>query len=681
MHRRIFSRLPYRTQSAWPAMPWLACAAIALLTSTACAGPSPQPAETPAAAQTVTHPLDALTADEIATAVKVLREAGRADDRTLFASISLEEPPKGAVLAWTAGAPIPRAARVIMRRDARTREAVVDVVGSTVMSDTEVAGQPFVTVSEINAVITAVTSDPRMRDGLRLRGITNPAALFCAPRTVGNFGAPEENTRRITKVDCLDTSNARTNMFAKPIEGLFATVDLDTHEVLGVTDLGVVPIPGGNSELDPASIGALRTVHPVVQTLPDGGNVAIDHSLVQWQKWSFHVRWDIRAGVILSLVRFNDRSVLYQGSLAEIFVPYQDPTTGWYYRNYLDEGDYGFGTMASPLVPGADCPATATFLSPVISNAAGGADTLDGRICIFERAPGEPAWRHTELLSGATESRPAIELVVRYIATVGNYDYVLDWVFDQKGNLTYRGGATGIDSVKGVTAQRASDPTAPADTAWGPLVAPGRAGIFHDHFFSIRLDLDVDGPVNSFVSAALVPERLPAGQPRRTIWKRQEQVARTDTEAKFRLSYERPAMWYVVNPARTNALGYPVGYRIQASGNALPLVDEGDSPLSRAQFASQHMWVTPYARDERWAAGDYPNQSTPGQGLPAWTAKRRNIENTDIVLWYTMGFHHMPSAEDWPVYNLGWHTVTLRPYQFFDRNPALDVPPVSETRR
>ncbi len=115
-----------------------------------------------------------------------------------------------------------------------------------------------------------------------------------------------------------------------------------------------------------------------------------------------------------------------------------------------------------------------------------------------------------------------------------------------------------------------------------------------------------------------------------------------------------------------------------AEGNALPLVDEDDMPLARALFATQHLWVTPYDPDERWAAGDYPNQSEPGQGLPAWTANRRPVENTDIVLWYTLGFHHMPSAEDWPVYNLGWHSLTVKPYNFFDRNPALDAAPLAE---
>ena len=84
--------------------------------------------------------------------------------------------------------------------------------------------------------------------------------------------------------------------------------------------------------------------------------------------------------------------------------------------------------------------------------------------------------------------------------------------------------------------------------------------------------------------------------------------------------------------------------------------------------------MTPYSPEERYAAGDYPNQSEPGQGLPAWTSHCAT-SRPGLVLWYTMGFHHVPSSEDWPVYNLGWHSVTLTPYNFFDRNPALDLPP------
>ncbi len=610
----------------------------------------------------------------------ILRSAGLVDDKTLIASIDLLEPPKADVLAWKTGDPIPRSAKVVLRRNSTTIEAVVDLGKRAVASHREVPGvQPFVTLPEILSAISTTTADPRMQAGLRKRGITDFDKLFCAPRTVGNFGTEDERTKRITKIDCFDIRDVKTDVFAKPIEGLFATVDLDSGKVLEVTDLGVVPVPGGNSELDRASTGPQRVVRPIVQSAPEGSNITLDGSMVHWQKWSFHLRWGIREGVVLSLVKYQDgdrsRSVLYEGHLSEIFVPYQDPTEGWYYRNYMDAGDYGFGTFASPLIPGADCPASAIYLSPVMSNVAGGADVQDKRICIFERSPGEPAWRHYDFITLVTESRPATELVVRYIAAVGNYDYVLDWVFDQKGNITYRAGATGIDSVKGVASQKLGDPTAAEDTKYGPLVAPGRAGINHSHFLSVRLDLDVDGTSNMFARNALVPEKLPAQAHRRTsIWTTQEMAPKTDTEAKFRLSYEQPAMWHVMNMDRRNAMGYPVSYMIHPRGNSQMLMDPADPAFARAQFANYHLWVTPYAPDERYAAGDYPNQSEPGQGLPAWTSHSRDIQNRDIVLWYTMGFHHVPSSEDWPVYSLGWHEVTLTPYNFFDRNPALDLP-------
>jgi primary-amine oxidase len=628
------------------------------------------------------HPLDALDASEITATTVILKGAGHVDDKTLVSSITLQEPPKANVLAWKTGDAIPRSAKAVLRRNATTFEAVVDLGSGKVLSHKAIPGaQPLVTLPEIISAIEVTTSDPKMQEGLRKRGITDFEQLFCAPRTVGNFGAEIERTRRIVKVDCFDIRGVKSDVFANPIEGLFATVDLDRGEVLEVTDLGVVPIPRGNSELDPASTGVRGNTRPIVQSAPEGSNITVDGSMVRWQKWSFHLRWDLREGVVVSLVNYQDgdrsRSVLYQGHLSEIFVPYQDPTEGWYYRNYMDEGDYGFGTMASALVPGADCPATAIYLSPVMSNVTGGADVLDKRICIFEIAPGEPAWRHYDFITGALESRPAIELIVRYIATVGNYDYVLDWAFDQKGNITYRAGASGIDAVKGVAAQKLGDPTAAQDTAYGPLISPGRAGINHDHFLSLRLDLDVDGTANMFARNLLVPEKLPAQAHRRTsIWTTKEVPAKTDTEAKFRLSYERPAMWHVMNMSRKNATGYPVGYMIHPRGNALMVMDPDDPAASRAQFTNYHLWVTPYAPEERYAGGDYPNQSEPGQGLPAWTSHSRDIQNQDLVLWYTMGFHHVPSSEDWPVYNLGWHAVTLTPYNFFDRNPALDVAPV-----
>ena len=114
--------------------------------------------------------------------------------------------------------------------------------------------------------------------------------------------------------------------------------------------------------------------------------------------------------------------------------------------------------------------------------------------------------------------------------------------------------------------------------------------------------------------------------------------------------------------------------RAGADGLALTLMSPDDFPSKRAGFASYDLWVTPYSPDERWAGGSYPNQSKGDDGLPTWTAANRAIENTDILLWYTIGFHHVVRAEDWPVMPTSWHESQLRPFAFFPRNPALDVP-------
>ena len=87
------------------------------------------------------------------------------------------------------------------------------------------------------------------------------------------------------------------------------------------------------------------------------------------------------------------------------------------------------------------------------------------------------------------------------------------------------------------------------------------------------------------------------------------------------------------------------------------------------------LWVTPYAREERWPCGEMVVQATSDLGLPAWTAADRPIQDTDVVLWYVFGIHHVTRPEDWPVMPVDTVSFWLKPVGFFDRNPALDVAP------
>lgn len=106
-----------------------------------------------------------------------------------------------------------------------------------------------------------------------------------------------------------------------------------------------------------------------------------------------------------------------------------------------------------------------------------------------------------------------------------------------------------------------------------------------------------------------------------------------------------------------------------------------DDPLqARAAFAAHSLWLTAYNPNEKWSAGQYPNLSKPGQGLPVYVSDQQKIANADIVAWYTMGFRHITRPEDFPILPTRWHEFQLRPVQFFDRDPsaALTIKPVKK---
>jgi primary-amine oxidase len=185
--------------------------------------------------------------------------------------------------------------------------------------------------------------------------------------------------------------------------------------------------------------------------------------------------------------------------LSEVFVPYMDPDQSWYWRAYMDSGEYGFGNLMSPLRRGVDCPAYARFLAVTMPQDDGDPMQIADAICMFERSVGDPPGVISRPLGRSPQDpklaagRPASELVVRSASAIGNYDYLVDYVFHQDGSIRIAVGATGIDATKGVASQSIKDATATADTRHGTLIAPGLVAPFHSHYFNFRLDLDVDG--------------------------------------------------------------------------------------------------------------------------------------------------------------------------------------------
>jgi primary-amine oxidase len=269
-----------------------------------------------------------------------------------------------------------------------------------------------------------------------------------------------------------------------------------------------------------------------------------------------------------------------------------------------------------------------------------------------------------------TEVRRSRRLVISCIATVGNYEYGFFWYLYQDGSIQFEIKLTGIMNTGAV---------APGEKPkYGQLVAPQLYAPIHQHIFSMRLDMMVDGLKNSVYEVHT--EAVPVGpeNPDGNAYFAKATLLAREAEAQQTIDPFSSRYWKVVNPESLNALGEPVAYKIMPGDNALPYAHPESSVMKRATFATKNLWVTPYAPEERYPAGDYPNQHAGGAGLPAWTAANRSIEDTDVVVWYTMNAHHIPRPEDWPVMPASYISFMLKPVGFFDRNPALDVPP-SET--
>ena len=628
------------------------------------------------------HPMDPLEDFEIMTAADILQSAGAALPTAIFQSIDLREPAKDVVLNFHAGDPLTtRSATVYFRQNKKSYRSIVNLTAGTFTAPVLIPasdGQLGLTIAEVSTLGFAVET-PAVRNALALRGLDTPEKrlnVLVTPLTPGSFGLPEES-HRIVKAQMYYTDFAGINLYAKPIEGLQAIIDLDDQAVLQVIDTGPLPLPSSAHNFDEATVaampGGLRpALNPIRITQPLGTNISMNGNIVEWQKWKFHVRFERRAGTVISLATYDGRSVLYQGSLAEIFVPYQDPDVNWFYRTYMDAGEFGFGLLSSPLRLGLDTPENATLIDAVVSAAVPGAPVvplpLPQVVGIFERLTGNPAWRHFELFAGgAYEGRADVELVVRTIAQLGNYDYLVDWVFNQSGAIRVDVGLTGIDAPKTVKSTTLAAPSAAQDTRFGALIAPNLVAPNHSHFFNFRLDLDVDGRNNSFMLSQLkVKENVPG--PRKSVWAVEEK--RLDRELDGRLDHES-SLWKVVNPNRTNARGYNTGYMVETHSGEEPLLKKAD--YKRAGFIAHPLWITKFDPDQRFAAGDTPNQNPDEPGLPAYQQNNQSIVNTDIVLWLTVGHHHLTATEDSPVLSLETMSFKLKPVNFFDGNPALDL--------
>ena len=614
------------------------------------------------------HPLALTTTDEVDRVRAALDEAGLLTESVRFAFFAPEEPPKSDVLAFADGEAVDRRFRAVLLDlvSGRSWDTVVSATSGTVVSSRELdpatEGQPPIIDSEFELIEDILNADAGWLAALEKRGV-EPASVRAVPLSAGVYDYPEERGRRILRSFGFRQDHERDHAWAHPIDGLVAYVDITGRKVDRIIDDYAPPVPSTSGNFDDPEFQGppLDSLKPISITQPEGRSFTVDGNRVRWGKWDLRIGFNEREGLTLHQIAFDGRPVVYRASVAEMVVPYADPSPVRFWQNYFDCGEYMLARYADSLRLGCDCLGDIAYLDAVIADDFGQPKTISNAICMHEEDY-SVLWKHSDIFTGSTETRRQRRMVFSFFTPIGNYDYGFYWYLYLDGTIQLEVKATGVLF------------TAAGGTEYATQVAPGLTAPFHQHLFSARLDMTVDGVRNAVDEVEA--RRVPVGP--------DNPYGNAFTQARTRLTRESEAArkadgsvvrtWQIVNPEVTNGLGQPVGYALIPENKATMLADASSSIHARATFATNHLWVTAYDPAERYPAGDFVNQNPGGAGLPAWVAADRPLDGEDIVVWHTFGTTHFPRPEDWPVMPVDHTGFTLKPVGFFDRNPTLDVP-------
>ena len=407
-----------------------------------------------------------------------------------------------------------------------------------------------------------------------------------------------------------------------------------------------------------------RDVRPLLISQPEGPSYTVEGSKVSWQGWQFRVAFTSREGFAIYDARFKGRQVFYRLSLSEMTVPYGDPRAPYHRKQAFDLGDCGFGVNGNHLNLGCDCLGVIHYLDGFGISGAGDPFVIPNTVCMHEQDNGL-LYKHVNYRTNNAVVARKREFVVQTIATVANYEYIINFKFVTDGSIDIETRATGILSTMPIDEN--------VKVPWGTIVGPNVMAAYHQHILSFRIDPAIDGHKNTVVyddTLKLPKDKLnPYGigfvSDRHYVEKAGHVEQSPFTNRTCKIINEN-----VINPISKT----PVGYKIHMPARQMILADEDSYNVKRAKFATEQVWVTKYRDHELFAAGEFTNQSQTDTGLGVWANGVDAVRNEDIVVWATVGFTHIPRVEDFPVMPVETHSIQLAPFNFFDRNPALDIP-------
>lgn len=622
------------------------------------------------------HPLRRVTADEIESNREVLVKAGYVTSQTRFTLVTLVEPDKSALRAGKKNLDRQLRTLLLERGTGEVQELVVSLTTGRVLSarqvDVEWEGQPPIIAEEFELAEKMIRRDTDWQAAMKRRGISDFSRVRICALSAGCFDIEGEEGRRLVRGTAFVQFHDNDNPWAHPVEGVVAYLDLNSGDVVRLVETDALPIPEQcyNFHLEEGLPSARTTQRPIEITQPEGASFQMVGDVFTWEKWQLRLGFDPVEGLVLHQIGFEDggvvRPIIYRASIAEMVVPYGDPSPVRFWQNYFDAGEYSLGKSANSLELGCDCLGEIHYEDAVLADDFGHARTIRNAVCMHEEDAGI-LWKHTDEFTGSVDVRRQRRMVISFFITVGNYDYGFYWYLYLDGTIQLECKATGIVFT-------AAYPEDDKPNRWASKIGKGLGAPYHQHMFSARLDMGVDGGNNAVDEVNVQRVPIGADNPYGNAFTKTTTRLKTESAGARLADNMLGRTWHVVNPGRLNQHGQPVGYALYPEGRPPLLADPESSIARRAGFATRHLWVTPYAPEERFPSGTYVNQNPGNDTLTEWVAQDRDIDDTDIVLWHTFGMTHFPRPEDWPIMPVDTCGFVLKPQGFFDQNPTLDVP-------
>ncbi|OQO01168.1 hypothetical protein B0A48_13411 [Cryoendolithus antarcticus] len=647
------------------------------------------------AKQISSHPFAPVSSAEIKETASHIKAQWPINTNLHFKTITLFEPAKAEAVpfleAEAAGHSLPHIDRRVfvtyyLRRTNQFHEAVVNLTQQVVEYNVRLGANMHAPGDgdEIFEIERVCLEDPGVQAEIAKLQLPEGSKIVIDPWIYGADGVEDDERMWQTFMYMRDPAHADdpdSNHYAIPLS-ISPVVDSSKMEVIRIDHM---PTGKDNTikETQPWKPKAgneyisdfleLRTdLKPLNVVQPEGTSFNVSQQgtshVIDWQKWSFRVGFNLREGMVLYNVKYSGRDLFYRLSLSDMNIPYADPRHPFHKKSAFDLGDAGAGIMANDLKLGCDCLGSIHYLSAVLNDDKGEPLDMPNVVCVHEQDAGI-GWKHTNYRTGRAAIARSRELVLQSIITVANYEYILAFMFNQAGELTYEVRATGILSTQPIDDG--------VEVPWGTIVHPGVLAAHHQHIFSLRVDPMIDGHANRLVYDEAHAMPRSDFNPHGTGYTVKETLV--EQSAGLDLDFDVNRTFKIQNAAVRNPVnGKPVAYKIHAPPFQKMISDKESFNYKRAEFADRNIYAVKYRDDELFSGGKYTNQSRGGTGVRSWAERKENIVDDDLVVFVQFGINHVPRIEDFPVMPCEILKVAFKPVNFFDKNPAIDVPPSTQ---